>query len=237
MILSSVMRGFEDLTRPGALKILALGVALAIGLLAAATAVFGWLAALIVPDSFTLPFTHMQITWADDVASIAAVGVMLVMSVFLMIPVAAAFTGLFLEDVAGMVEKTHYPSLPEIRAFTLAETIADSLRFLGLVIVANLVAFVIYFFIIPLAPFLFFGLNGYLLGREYFQMAAARRMHRDQVKALYARNRLLVWTAGGLMAVVLMIPIVNLVVPVLGAATFTHLFHRLTGDKAHRVTA
>ena len=46
------------------------------------------------------------------------------------------------------------------------------------------------------APVLFFGLNGYLLGREYFQMAAARRMHRDEVRALYQRNKMTIWLAG-----------------------------------------
>ena len=35
------------------------------------------------------------------------------------------------------------------------------------------------------------------------------------------------WLAGTLMAAPLSIPLVNLLVPVLGVATFTHLFHRL----------
>jgi uncharacterized protein involved in cysteine biosynthesis len=38
-----------------------------------------------------------------------------------------------------------------------------------------------------------------------------------------------VWLAGILMAAPLSIPLVNLVIPVLGVATFTHLFHRLAG--------
>ena len=33
------------------------------------------------------------------------------------------------------------------------------------------------------------------------------------------------------MAAPLTVPILNLVVPVLGAATFTHLFHRLEGGR------
>ncbi|WP_330629614.1 MULTISPECIES: EI24 domain-containing protein [Thioclava] len=230
MIFSSIRHAVEDVFRPGALKVLGLGVGLSVGLLVLVTVLFTWVVGAITPDHFTLPFTHYQIGFVNDVASLATIGLMLVLSIFLMIPVASAFTGLFLEDVAALVEEAHYPDLPQIRKFTLAETIADSLRFLGVVIVANLVAFTVYFFILPFAPLLFFGLNGYLLGREYFQMAAARRLRKEQVQALYLKHRWTVWMTGALMAVVLTIPVVNLVVPVLGAATFTHLYHRLTGQ-------
>ncbi|WP_349295757.1 EI24 domain-containing protein (plasmid) [Thioclava sp. 'Guangxiensis'] len=230
MIFSSIARAIEDVFRPGALKILALGVGLSVGLLLLVTVLFTWGVGAITPDDFTLPFTQYHIGFVDDIASLATIGLMMVLSIFLMIPVASAFTGLFLEDVAAMVEGEHYPDLPQIRTFTLAETIAESLRFLGVVIVANLIAFTVYFFILPVAPLLFFGLNGYLLGREYFQMAAQRRIQKEQVQALYYKHRWMIWTTGALMAVVLTIPVVNLVVPVLGAATFTHLYHRLTGQ-------
>ena len=41
------------------------------------------------------------------------------------------------------------------------------------------------------------------------------------------RNMLTVWAAGILMALPLSIPLMNLVVPILGVATFTHIFHQL----------
>jgi CysZ protein len=66
-----------------------------------------------------------------------------------------------------------------------------------------------------------------LLGREYFTLVAQRRLPGPEVAALRRRNRLAIWAAGVLMAVPLTLPLANLVVPVLGAATFTHLFHRL----------
>ena len=80
----------------------------------------------------------------------------------------------------------------------------------------------------PLAiPFIFYGLNGFLLGREYFQIAAMRREGRAGAKALRKRHLPEIWMAGVLMALPLTIPLVNLFIPVLGAATFTHLYHRL----------
>jgi uncharacterized protein involved in cysteine biosynthesis len=79
----------------------------------------------------------------------------------------------------------------------------------------------------PLAPIVFWAVNGYLLGREYFTLAAMRHVGREGARALRRRHRGTIWLAGTLMAAPLSLPIVNLLIPVLGAATFTHLFHRL----------
>lgn len=228
MILTAFFTALGDLIRPGSLRVLGLGVALATGLLIAVYAAFAWFLGLVLPDTMTLPWIG-EIGWVDSLVSWASVGLMLVLSVFLMVPVAAAFTGLFLDDVAEVVETAHYPGLPPVRRLSLAETMRDAMAFLGVILGANLVALLIYPFVIPFAPVLFLGLNGYLLGREYFHMAALRRMERDDALALYRANKATIWIAGALMAVPLSVPLLNLLVPVLGAATFTHLFHRIRG--------
>ena len=149
------------------------------------------------------------------------------LSVFLMVPVASAFTGIFLDDVADAVEARHYPSLAPAPSVGIGDTLMESLSFLGIILLANALAFVFYF--TPLAPFVFFGLNGFLLGREYFRMVAVRRIGRHEATGVYKRNFLMVWSAGILMALPLVIPVLNLVIPILGAATFTHIFHRIRG--------
>ena len=216
MIVSVFLRGWEDLLRPGALKIVGLGVLLSLGLFVALYFALLWVMGWVLPDTLALP-------WIGT----ATLGLMLLASMFLMVPVASAFTGFFLEDVAELVEKEHYPNLPEVRQLSFLEGLGDTMRFFGVIVVANLLALMIYPFVIPFAPLLFFGMNGYLLGREYFQMAALRRMDRGAARALYERNRATVWATGALMALPLSIPVLNLVVPVVGAAAFTHLFHRL----------
>jgi uncharacterized protein involved in cysteine biosynthesis len=226
MIFTIFLRGWADLARPGALKVLLKGIGLAILLLIGLWFGLFEMISWFVPDSFTLPWIGV-IDWVAPALSIASVGLMLVASVFLMVPVASVFTGFFLDEVAELVETAHYPGLPAVRSLTLADTLLDSLRFFGVVLGANLLALLIYPFVVPLAPVLFFGLNGYLLGREYFQMAALRRMSRAEVAALYGANRTTIWLAGALMALPLSVPVLNLAVPVVGAAAFTHLFHRL----------
>ena len=101
------------------------------------------------------------------------------------------------------------------------------MNFLGILIAANIVALLVYPFSGPFAPLVFFGLNGYLLGMEYFQLAAMRRIGRAEAKALRRRHMPTVWLAGTLMALPLAVPVMNLVIPILGAATFTHLFHAI----------
>lgn len=226
MIFNIFFRAWADLTRTGALKVLAKGVALAVGLLAALWfglfTVIGWL----VPDTISLPWWG-EVNWVAPALSIASLGIMLIASVFLMVPVASVFTGFFLEEVADVVEEAHYPGLPAVRPLGLGQSLTDAFRFFGVVLGANLLALVLYLFFIPFAPALFLALNGYLLGREYFQMAAYRRMSRPEAQALYAANRGTIWAAGALMALPLTVPLLNLAVPVVGAAGFTHLFHAL----------
>ena len=96
-----------------------------------------------------------------------------------------------------------------------------------MIIVANLLALIVYVFLAPFALFIFWGMNGFLLGREYFTLAAMRRVGRDRAKVLRRKHFVTIWAAGILMAMPLSVPLVNLIIPILGAATFTHIFNRL----------
>jgi uncharacterized protein involved in cysteine biosynthesis len=231
LILGDFLKALGQLHDRRFLRVVALGVLLSLGLLAVAYGVVAGLIGWFVPDTFTLPWLG-EITWVGELLSWGSLVLMLGLSVFLMVPVASAFTGVFLDDVAGAVEARHYPGLPPARPQPRGEAMADSLRFLGVILAANLLALVLYVLSGPFAPLVFWAVNGYLLGREYFQMAAMRRLGRDGAAALRRRHRGQIFAAGLLMAAPLSLPLVNLVVPVLGAATFTHLFHRLNGESA-----
>jgi uncharacterized protein involved in cysteine biosynthesis len=108
----------------------------------------------------------------------------------------------------------------------------DTVNFLGVLLLANLIGLIVYvilFFIFPpAAPLVFWGLNGFLLGREYFMLVAMRRVGRAEAKRLRSSHSGAIWVAGTLMAIPLSVPLLNLVIPIIGAATFTHLYHGLT---------
>lgn len=207
-------------------RVLLMGVGLTFVLLIAAYAAFlaflNWIGA-----AETVQELVGEVAWIPDLITWASLLVMIFLSVFLMVPVASAITSLFLDEVAQAVEDRHYPHLPRVPAVPFWDALRDTVNFLGVLILANILALVIYAFFPPFALFIFWGLNGFLLGREYFQLAAMRRLGRDGARALRRKHTATIWAAGILMAMPLSVPIVNLFVPILGAATFTHLFHQL----------
>jgi CysZ protein len=210
-------------------RVVLLGALLALALLVAVYAGFVQLVWWLTPESIDLPIVG-PVAGVETLLGWASLLLMIGLSVFLMVPVASAFTGLFLEDVVDAVEDRHYPGLPPATAQRWGEALLQSVNFLGLVIAVNAVAFVAYLFAGPAAPLVFWSVNGFLLGREYFTMVAQRRMPKAEVAAMRRRNRGKLWLAGTLMAAPLSIPVLNLLVPVLGVATFTHIFHRLASD-------
>lgn len=233
MILSDFLKALGQIGDPGFRRVLALGLGLTVALLAVIYAVFLTVIVWITPDAVTLPWIG-TITWVDQLVSGASVIVMLVLSVFLMVPVASAFTGFFLEDIADTVEARHYPALPPAQPLPFSEVLLDSLSFLGVLVGLNILALGVYLIVPPFAPFIFWALNGYLLGREYFQMTAMRRIGRDAARTMRSRHMGQIWLAGLLMAIPLSFPLINLVIPILGAASFTHMFHRLSRQSPDR---
>lgn len=229
MIFSDFMKAVRQLPDPTFRRVLLLGIGLTFALLVAIFVLFLWAIQTWIPDAMELPWIG-TIQGIDTVALVISyLGVMTLFSVFLMVPVASMFTGFFLEDVARAVERKHYPWLPEARGVSLYESVKDAINFFSVLIVVNLIALVISLFAGPLVPVVFWTVNGFLLGREYFTLAAMRRLGRDGARKLRARHAGKIWIAGILMAMPLAVPVVNLLIPLLGAATFTHLFHRLNG--------
>lgn len=207
-------------------KVLFLGIGLTLVLLIAATAGLLWLIQSTVGDT-TQVWLVGEVRWLDDLLGWSGVLAMLVLSVFLMVPVASAITSMFLDEVAQAVEDRHYSELTAPMTVSVWESFRESVNFLGVIVAANLFALILYLIFAPFALLIFWAVNGYLLGMEYFQLAARRHLGRDAARKMRKSNRLTIWLAGVFMAIPLSIPLVNLLVPILGAATFTHVFHAI----------
>lgn len=229
MILGAFGQALGQLGDPRFRRVLGLGLGLTLALLVGIYLLFLLAIGLFVPDQVTLPWWG-PIGGLDNALTWAAIPLVLVLSVFLMVPVASAFCGIFLDDVAEAVEGRHYPQVAIPPRVPFMTQLIDSVNFFGVIIAANLAGLVLYLFAGPLIPVVFWAINGYLLGREYFTLAAMRHLGRDGARALRRQNRGTIWLAGVLMAAPLSVPLVNLLIPVLGAATFTHLYHRLQGN-------
>ena len=203
------------------------GIGLTIALLVAIYALLLWLIDWLTAEPLSLPAVG-EVTWLGDLLSWGSLGVMLLVSIFLMIPVASAITSLFLDEVAQAVEDKHYPHLPPAKGTSFAEGMRDTVNFLGVLMAANIFAIILYVLLPFAAFFIFYALNGFLLGREYFQIVAMRRLGVEEAKQLRSKHQGTIWLAGCLMAVPLTFPLINLIIPLLGAATFTHIFHRVS---------
>ncbi|MEM9551990.1 MAG: EI24 domain-containing protein [Pseudomonadota bacterium] len=231
VIFDAFSRALGQLGDPRFRGVLLWGIGLTIAVLAGATWGFVELVGWLVGDSITLPVIG-EVTWLNDVAGWSTALLMIVLSAFLMMPVASAIISMFLEQVAEAVEDKHYPHLAKADGIPFFDGLIDAIGFLGVLILANLLAFILYLIFSPLAPFIFWALNGFLLGREYFTLVAMRRLGRDSARVMRRKYATTIWIAGTLMAIPLSVPLVNLLIPILGAATFTHIFHALNGTTA-----
>ena len=150
---------------------------------------------------------------------------------FLMFPaVVTIIVGFFLEEVVGAVEAEHYPGLPPARTQPTAEVLSITVRFALLVIGVNLVAVPFYLLLMFLPPMnivLYYLLNGYLVGREYYELVALRRLEPGPARRLRKAHKGRMLFAGVLLVFFMTIPIINFVTPVVAAAFMVHVFQNL----------
>jgi CysZ protein len=201
-----------------------LGAALVFALVCAG----GWLLVAQIPaiqvQSVALPAAA---TWFLELLLEILGGVGVFVLAIVLYPVATtAIVGLFLEDVAESVERRHYPDLPPPAEQSAFLSIWAGAKFALIALTLNVIVLPLYL-IPPLIPFVFYGVNGYLVGREYFELAALRRLPPEDVRKLRQAYRLRIFLAGALTAFLLTVPFVNLVAPIIGTAAMVHVFESL----------
>lgn len=146
--------------------------------------------------------------------------------IYLLPAVSAVVAGYFLDEAAEIVERTQYPADPPGRELPLGRALLYGLRFAGLSLLVNLAALTLFF--VPVVNIVvFFSANAYLLGREYFELAAGRFRAMDEVTRLRRAYRPTVLAAGAMMAGLVLIPILNLLTPLFGVALMVQVHKRL----------
>ena len=145
----------------------------------------------------------------------------------LLAPVTALIAGFFLDDVAEVVETRDYPQETAGRPLPLGEAITGTLKFLGVIIIGNIVA--LFLLLIPgINLIAFFLVNGYLLGREFFEFAAMRYRSPAEARLFRAKHAGTVFLGGLLLAAFLAVPILNLLTPLFAAGMMVHLHKKLS---------
>lgn len=194
-------------------------------------------------DALAMPWIDALLpglpAWAGWLGLLAAIlaGIGFAIALALLIaPVTALVAGLFLDDIAEVVEREDFPADPPGTAVPPLRSLVLSLKFVGIIILGNIVALLL--LLIPgVNVAAFFVVNGYLLGREFFEFAAMRFRPEAEAKALRSRNGGTVFLAGLVIAGFLAIPLLNLATPLFAAAMMVHLHKAISVRDSGRTLA
>jgi CysZ protein len=151
-------------------------------------------------------------------------------AVFLMPTVTSFVASFFSDEIAAEVEHMHYPADPPGVPISLTRATIEGVK-------TGLLALLVYLIAMPFVLFaglgflIFFVANAYLLGREYFLLAAMRFHPVEEAKALRKLHHATIFTAGLFIAAFVSIPILNLATPLFGTAFMVHMYKRLIGPR------
>jgi CysZ protein len=176
------------------------------------------------------PHAHMPATIFAWLLSIAASLGIIVGSVLLMPAVTALVASFFADEIAAEVERTHYPADPPGVALPLWLAMREGGK-TALLAIAVYVCAAPFLLFADFGVVIFFLATAWLLGREYFELAAMRFRPPEEAKALRRYNATTVYVGGLLIAAFVSIPIVNLATPLFAMALMVHVHKRLGGPK------
>lgn len=175
-------------------------------------------------------FATFEWSWVNEVVRWLGGGAVAVLALMLFPASFGIVISIFMERIADIVEARHYPRLGPARGIPLWTGLWSGIVFLLTLLAINLVMLPFYLvalFIAGLGAVLFYGVNGWLAGREYYEQVALRRRGPVEVKAWRKANAVTLWLTGIAIVFLGTIPILNLIVPVLGVAAMVHIAQTL----------
>lgn len=206
------------------IKTIGLTLLMLAGLWFALKALFSWLAMPWLEA--LLPGLPEWAGWIGVVATfLVGFGIALALAL-LIAPVTAIVAGVFVDDVAEVVEREDFPADRPGTAVPLLRSLVLAVKFFGVVLAGNLIALLL-LFVPGINVAAFFLVNGYLIGREFFEFAAMRHRPEADAKLLRRKYSGRVFLAGLVIAAFLWIPIINLATPLFAAAMMVHLHKRI----------
>jgi CysZ protein len=162
-------------------------------------------------------------------AIVAGLGVLVGM-VFLVPPVTALVASFFADEIAAQVERDHYPADPPGKPLPIGRALLEGVRTALLSLLVYLCA-VPFLLVAGLGFVVFFFANAFLLGREYFHLAAMRFHPVAEAKLMRKRHQSTVFVAGLLIAAFVSVPVINLATPLFATALMVHIHKRLTESR------
>jgi CysZ protein len=175
-------------------------------------------------------YAHFDIGWVNTVIRWLGGAAVVVLALMLFPASFGIVVSIFMERIADIVERAHYPELGPARGIPVWTGIWTGLVFLLAVVALNLVMlpfYLIALFVAGLGAVLFYAINGWLAARMYYEQVALRRLSPAEVKAWRRANAWTLWFTGIVIVFLGTIPVLNLIVPVLGTAAMVHVAQTL----------
>lgn len=170
--------------------------------------------------------------WVNAAADFIASILLIVVFVFLGAPVAAIFASFFLDHVAQKVEQTYYPADAPPSGAPFWGSFVAGLRLSGAVIAVTFVLLPVDVALPGLGSAITIIADGWLLGREYFELAALRHLSRGATQSVRKRHGFAIFGGGLLIALLSAIPVINFIAPLFGVALMVHVFKRIQHEEA-----
>ena len=164
------------------------------------------------------------IGWLESTLELLGVIATLVVAWIMFPSVMVLILSFFLEDVAQAVEDHHHPDLGPAQTQPWREVAVIALKFALVTITLNILVLPLYIFLsfIGLGIIIYYLLNGYLLGREYFELVALRRLGAEDANTLRQAFSGQIVLCGTLIAFLSSLPLINLLAPVIGIMLMVH---------------
>jgi len=170
--------------------------------------------------------------WVNVAVDFIASILLIVVFVFLGAPVAAIFASLFLDGIAKKVEKNYYPADAPASGAPVWGSFVAGLRLSGAVIAVTFALLPFDILLPGVGSAATIVADAWLLGREFFELAAFRHVSRGTADTIRKRHSFTIFGAGLLIALLSAIPVINFIAPLFGVALMVHVFKRIQHEEA-----
>jgi CysZ protein len=215
-----LLKTLQTLTKAKLLGVIALCAVLAVCLVVFLVALLTWLAAY---------FVSIQTAWLDILFN-TGFGLAMGVGGWFMLPVfTVLIAGFFQEKVIRRVEAVYYPEARANEAPDFTAELMHDIRFTVYALFLNIIVLPLY--LIGIGYVIAVVLNGYLLGREFFESVAGYHVGKNEAWKLGRKNRLRRFIGGLVITVMTLTPVINLFSPIIGTVWMIHLYHGLVPEK------
>ena len=239
-MIDAAVKALAQMLTPALRAVLLKAIGLALALIAIAS---------IVLQRVLAGLAESGATWAEQSAGFAPhavwstlawvlsimAGIGIITGALFLMPTVTAFVGtFFVDETAEAVEREYYPAESAGRALPFFRALIEGLKIAWLALFVYLCALPFLFFA-GFGVIILFLANSYLLGREYFELAAMRFRPPFEAKAMRKANAAYVFLAGMVIAVFVSIPVVNLATPIFAMTFMVHVHKRVSTKRAELI--